>query len=237
MSQNDWTEFSDGLGVGVLDKGVTTGIARPSGGGSFVYGFNSLDTGPGAAALFTNQVNFAPHAKGVQITGCVKRLPSGGNTGFSPFLIAMAQGSSVNDSAYLLGLADGSPYHIVLKKGTIVNGIADLAPDPSVNGILLRSTASHQIADDLWHHLRLDVITNDNGDVILQCFENDLVANPLGGAPSWVAIPGMEEFIDDTLGINSGSAPHTSGRSGFGMEISDVTRRAAVDHVECLRQL
>lgn len=235
MSELDWTVMTDSLDVANVDRGVTTGIARPNGGGNFVYGFNSLVVANGAVGLFANQVNFAPMAKGASVRAAIKRLPSGGSTGFSPFIFAGMQGASVLDNGYLLGLSDADPYRIVLKKGTPSLGVQDLAPDPANNGVLLRSTSSHNL--DFWHHLRLDMIVNDNGDVLLQCFENDLTANPLGGAPVWTAIVGMEEFIDDALQINSGSAPFTSGRGGFGFWANDVTRRSALDHIEVFRQL
>lgn len=237
MSEADFTELTDGLGPTVIDRGVTTGIVRPpsSGSNDFLFGFNSLTTAAGAVGFFTNQVNFAPMAKGMTVRGAIKRGVSGGNINFAPFFIAGGQGVSVNDSAYLLGLGDGDPYHIVLKKGTVVAGLPDLAPDPPNNGILKRSTATFSI--DTWHHLRLDMIVNLNGDVILQVFENDLSANPIGDPPVWVAVPGMEEFIDDALQINSGSAPFTSGRGGYGFRSSDVTRRGFFDHVEIFRQL
>jgi hypothetical protein len=81
------------------------------------------------------------------------------------------------------------------------------------------------------------MVVNLNGDVLLQVFQNDLVAHALGTAPSWAAVPGMGEFIDDALGINSGSQPFTSGRAGFGFFTKDVTRRGFLDHVEVFRQL
>jgi hypothetical protein len=47
----------------------------------------------------------------------------------------------------------------------------------------------------------------------------------------------MIEFIDDHLGINSGSQPLTAGRAGFGFAVEDVSRRGFVDHVELMRQV
>jgi hypothetical protein len=234
MAQSDWTVLSDSLAIGVIDRGVTTGIARPNGGGNFVHAFNSLAVATGASGLFTNQVNFAPMAKGGSIRFTVKRLPSGGLTGFAPMAFIGLQGNSVNNLGYLLGLSDNDPSHIVLKKGAPSAGLADAAPDPGVNGILLRSNEAFD--NDTWLHLRLDMIVNDNGDVILQVFRNDLDANAVS-APVWVALPGMEEFVDDALSINSGSAPYVSGRAGFAMYANDVTRRAAFDHVAIARQL
>ncbi len=235
MAEADWSELTDGLALSAVRKGVTTGITPPNGGGSFVYGFNSIIVASGAVALFTNQVNFAPMAKGMSVRGVVKRGVSGGPTGFAPFLLAGIQGTSVNDLAYLLGAGDADPYHLVLKKGVISTGLPDLTPDAPNNGILLQSTAT--FSQDTYHHLRLDMIVNDNGDVLLRVFSNDLAANPLGGAPVWVAVGGMVLFTDDTLQVNSGSAPFTSGRGGFGYHTTDVTRRAFLDHLEVLRQL
>jgi hypothetical protein len=233
MAETDWTFLNDGLDAATVDRGVTTGIARPPGGGSFVFGFNSLSTAQGAVALFTNQLNFAPMAKGGSVRGAIQRGVSGGPLGFAPFFFVGLQGPSVNDLGYLLGLGDGDPHHVVLRKGALSGGLPDIPP--GTQGVLRRSTGTFM--PGTWVHLRLDMIVNLNGDVLLQVFQNDLVANPLGGAPSWQPVPGMSEFIDDALGINSGSQPFTSGRAGFGFFTKDVTRRGFLDHVEVYRQL
>jgi hypothetical protein len=233
MAETDWTFLNDGLDAATVDRGVTTGIARPPGGGSFLFGMNSLSTAQGVVGLFTNQVNFAPMAKGGSIRGAVQRGVSGGPLNFAPFLFIGLQGPSVNDLGYLLGLGDGDPHHIVLRKGVLSAGLPDVPP--GTQGVLRRSTAT--FLPGTWVHLRLDMIVNLNGDVLLQVFQNDLALHPLGGAPSWAAVPGMSEFIDDALGINSGSQPFTSGRAGFGFFTKDVTRRGFFDHLEVLRQL
>jgi hypothetical protein len=163
----------------------------------------------------------------------IKRGVSGGPEGFSPFLFIGLGGTDVTDQGYMLGLSDGDPSHLVLRKGTLVAGLPDVAPGGS--GVLRRSTG--EVAIDEWRHLRLDMIVNLNGDVRLQVFENDLSLHPIGGAPTWAAIPGMAEFVDDALGVNSGSLPYTSGRGGFGFASSDVTRRAYFDQIEVIRQL
>ena len=246
MGEANWTELSDGIALASLDRGVTTGIARPNGGGSFVFGFNSLTTGSGAAGYFTNQANFAPTpvSKGGSVRGAIQRGLSGGDLEFSPMLFINSQGASVNDSAYLLGLADDEPHRIVLRKGQIVGGIPNASPGAS--GVLRRSTAT--FAKGTWLHLRIDAVVNLNGDVILKVFRNDLTANPVT-APLWVAEPGIEDstlvsthgagtaFVDDSLGINSGSAAYTSGRMGFAFRTGNITRRGFFDHLECLRQL
>jgi len=230
MAQTDWSYLNDGLDIATVDRGVTAGIARPPGGGSFLFAFNSLAAVQGAVALFANLVDFAPMAKGGSIRGCIQRGPSGGPTGFSPFFFLCCQGNSVNDTAYLLGLSDDDPHRIVLRKGRVSVGI------PASEGANVLLASGESFTPGTWLHLRLDVIVNLNGDVVLKVFKNDLAAHPLGTAPSWQPVAGMAEFIDDATGINSGSQPLTSGRGGFGVMVKDVTRRAFFDHLELLRQ-
>ena len=235
MAEADHTFLSDGLSSpSQVRTGVTNGIARPNGGGNFIYGFNSVVTNPGAVGLFTNLTDFAPMAKGGSVRAAVKRGAGGGNANFSPMLFIGLQGSSVNDQGYLLGLTDADPYHIALVKGKVVDGVPDDAPISS--GVLLRSSQAFTISEDLWHHIRLDMVVNGTGDVILKVFENDLTANPVT-APIWAAVAGMSDFTDDALGVNSGSLPFTSGRGGYGFASKDVTRRGFFDHLELLRQL
>jgi hypothetical protein len=245
MGSTNWTELDDDLDLASLDRGVTTAIPRPNGGGSFIFAFNSLVTDQGAAGYFTNQANFAPTNvnKGGSVRGAIQRGVSAGAINFAPLLYICGQGSSVNDSAYILGLQDDSPHRIALRKGTIVSGIPSASPGAS--GILKRSTAT--FTPGTWHHLRLDAVVNLNGDVILKAFYNDLVANAVT-APVWSPIPGIEDatlagthgagtaFVDDALGILSGSAPFTNGRMGFAFFTKDVSRRGYFDHIECIKQ-
>ncbi|MCL2726743.1 MAG: hypothetical protein FWD69_20180 [Polyangiaceae bacterium] len=230
MADIDWTYLNDGLDIATVDRGVTAGIARPPGGGNFLFAFNSLAAVSGSVALFANLTNFAPMPKGGSIRGVLQRGPGGGPTGFSPFLFLCCQGNSVRDSAYLLGLSDDDPHRIVLRKGAVTVGL----PAADGPGALLKSAAS--FAQATWLHLRLDVIVNTNGDVVLKVFQNDLTLHPLGAPPDWQPVSGMVEFIDDHLGINSGSQPLTSGRGGFGFSVKDVTRRAYFDYIELFRQ-
>jgi hypothetical protein len=231
MGSSDWSFLNGGLDVATVDRGVTAGVARPPGGGDFLYAFNSLAPTLGAVGLFANLVDFAPMAKGGSIRGCLQRGPGGGPTGFSPFLFLGARGPAVQDTAYLLGLSDDDPHRIVLRKGSIAAGL----PGSDGPGLLLHSSES--FIQGTWLHLRLDLIVNDNSDVVLQAFRNDLIAQPLGTPPSWQPIPGMPAFIDDALGINSGSQPFTSGRAGFAFAVKDVTRRAFFDQLELARQV
>src|SRR5690606_18185410 len=151
MAEADWTYLNNGLDIATVDRGVTAGIARPPGGGNFLFGFNSLAAVQGAVGLFCNLLDFAPMAKGASIRGCIQRGPSGGPTGFAPFLFLACQGNSVNDTAYLLGLSDDDPHRIVLRKGTVAVGI----PDSEGPNVLLASGES--FSQGTWLHLRLDV--------------------------------------------------------------------------------
>jgi hypothetical protein len=241
MAEADWTVLTDSLGASVV-KGVTAGVTKPNGGGNFVYGFNSTAIVDGAVGLHNNQTNFAPMSKGGSVRGALKRAPGGGKTGFAPFLFVGLQGGSVNDLGYLLGLGDDDPHHIVLRKGSIVTGLQDVTPNPPTTDVLMRSTESYE--EDTWLHLRLDMIVQGSGDVLLQVFMNDLDTNTVG-SPVWERITGMEGpqyptiegFVDDALGVNTGSLPFTSGRGGFAFRVEDVTRRVFFDHMEVARQL
>ena len=231
MGSLDWSYLNDGLDIGAVDRGVTAGIAAPPGGGDFVFAMNSLAPVQGAVGLFVAVENFAPMQKGGSIRGCVQRGPGGGPTGFSPFLFLCCQGNSVNDQAYLLGLSDEDPHRIVLRKGSLALGV----PDSDGQGALLKSGAA--FAQGTWLHLRLDAVVNDNGDVVLRAYENDLAVRPLGTPADWQPIAGMDAFIDDCTAVNTGTQPLTSGRAGFGCAFSDTTRRGFFDHLELYRQL
>jgi hypothetical protein len=231
MGLSDWTFLNDSLAGASVSRGATAGITPPSGGGSFVYAFNSTALVTGGVGLFCCLDNFAPMAKGGSIRGCIQRGPGGGATGFSPFFFLGCQGDSVNDRSYLLGLSDEDPCRIVLRKGALCVGI----PGSDGDGVLLASGQSFSQSE--WLHIRLDMIVNTDGDVVLRCFSNDLSNHPLGASPAWTEISGMEAFIDDVTGINSGTAPLTSGRGGFGFAVSDVTRRGYFNYIELSRQV
>lgn len=236
MASADWSPFSDALDVASIASGVTSGITPPNGGGSFVYGFNSRTSGiDGARALkYTGDVNFDPVPSnfGGRITGAMARLASGGLTGFAPFLFFAEQANSIDGDAYMLGLQDDDPSYIVLAKGPLSAGLpAGLVGE---NGILAKSSASYNAGD--WVHLRLDVIVQGTGDVLLQCFENDLDTNGVT-SPVWTSIDGLDDVTDDVLQIETGTAPLTGGRNGFGMYANAASRRAAFDHITIARQL
>ena len=232
MAEADWTELTGVLTAPTLARGVTAGQTPPNGGGTYVFGMNTLQVTTGAYGRFTDLTDFAPMTKGADVTGALKRGTGGGNTGWSAFVFAGLGGADVSDVGYLLGLSDADPSRIALVKGSVSTGIVDDVAGAS--GVLARSTST--IAIDTWVHLRLEMVVNVSGDVVLNCYQNDLATNPVT-APVWEAIPGLDQFIDDALQVNSGSAPLTSGRAGFAGSFGDTSRRAFFDHITLARQL
>lgn len=234
MASSDWTTLTNSIDNASLRSGVTSGITPPNGGGSYVYGFNSRASGfDGARALKYTGVNFNPiSAEGGIISGAMIRLSSGGATGFAPFLFFSEQANDIGGEGYMVGLQDDDPSFLVLRKGILNEGLP--AGLVGQNGILRKS--SEAIAAATWVHLRLTVVVQGTGDVLLTVEQNDLTANSVT-SPVWQAISGMDTFTDDALGINSGSLPFAGGRQGFGMHANDISRRAAFDHITIERQL
>lgn len=245
MSQNDWEPLSDALTDDVVRRGATAGVGAPSGGGTHVYGMRSVAVQPGVLALRCKAANFSPTPpeRGGRITGALRRSALGASDGFAPFLFFCASDPSSSGQGYILGLADEAQTHIQLRKGALLGGLPGVSivdPDAAPN-ILMRSTNTFE--PNIWHHLRLDVIVQGTGDVVLQVFRNDLDVHSVG-SPLWEVIPGMEGpftafngFVDDNLGINTGTQPLTAGYMGFGTRFETANRATYFDHITCDRQL
>ena len=231
MSEADFGFLSGGLDAATVARGVSSGFVGPVGGGAFVFGYHSLTAASGAVGLYALQTNFSPllddslNPSGGSIRAAMKRGASAGPLDFAPFIFIGLQGTSVNDQGYLLGLSDNDPHEILLVKGSPIGGLS-----PTGSGILRQG--SETFVPDTWLHLRLDMIVNPNGDVILKAFKN----NGDVTAPTWEAVPGMADFVDDALSVNSGSAPFIGGRLGYGFQVDDVGRRAFYDQIEAHRQ-
>ena len=235
MAQTDWQTVLNSLVPATLARGVTAGLDRPNGGGSHLYGWRSLANGVvGVHAIRADQANFnpVPGANGGQITMALQRK-EGDPAAMATFGFFQLQNDDViAGDAYMLGLSAGDPGSIVLRKGTLVGGLPDDVVGSS--GILRKSTET--VALNEWVHLRLDVISNPSGDVILKCFKNDLTANTVG-SPTWAAIAGMDDFNDDVLGVNSGTPGLAAGgRAGVGFFMSTSGVVGASDHVTIGRE-
>lgn len=249
MSQTDWGVLSNALASEAVRTGPTAGVITPNGGGTHCFGMRSIDSTVGAYGRYCLQPNFSPTPPGTlgggRITGALRRAAlAGAADGFSPFLFFCAESTGVSTNAYILGLSNEAASYIELRKGLIIDGVPSVQivdADASPN-VLMRST--NTFAADTWQHLRLDVIVQGNGDVILQVFRNNL-ANQAVGAPLWESVPGMEGtnpsqvsgFVDDKLGVNTGTVPLTAGFIGFGCRFEAANRAAYVDHVTVDRQI
>lgn len=231
MAEADFVALDTSLSTASVMRGVTAGITPPGGGGSFVYGFNTIGAVAGASGLFVSQADFIPVAGSASIRGALRRSSGTVMSGHSVALYAGLTAPGTAYAGYLLGLSQEDPARIVLRKGVLDDGLPGSAV--GADGVLAKSTAETTIARDAWIHLRLDVVCNANGDVVLNAFRS------LSGdvtAPSWEAIPGIDRFIDDALGVNSGSAPFIGGYLGFVYQTpASLTRRAFVDQIEAIR--
>jgi hypothetical protein len=230
MASSNWTFLASGLTAGDVARNVSQGFTPPNGGGNFVFGFSSLTSTIGTVGKACNEANFYPIAagKGASVRGALQR---NGTQDGTIMLFASLASNDVTADGYLLGLTqDEEPSHIVLAKGSPSSGLISTATN-----ILRTSSATY--TKGTWVHIRLDVIVQPHGDVHLQVFANDLSVNAVT-APSWAAIGGMAEFIDDTLGVNSGSAPYTGGGyAGVAYRTEAIGRYALADHVQIGRQV
>jgi hypothetical protein len=248
MAQIDWTEVAGNLDSSTVAKGVTAGTTPPNGGSSFVYGFNSLATTTGAVGLYVNATGnsganalFAPMQTDANVaTGgsvraaMVRGISAEPQTGFAPMVYinlksGLTSNPNVNDTAYLLGLEDANPHRIVLRKGPLNGG---LSVDNSLSTLAVSSSAYNP---GTWVHLRLDAIYNQNGDVVLLAFQNDLTVNSVT-TPAWVPVPGIATVIDDALSVNTGTTPLAGGFAGFAFYTAALQKRAYFDQVQVLRQ-
>jgi hypothetical protein len=231
MAQNDLAEVTGCASTASISRGVSSSYTPASGGGSNVFAFSSLDNGTGAVALYCTMSGANPTTKGAQISAALQRGPSAGFTSFSLWLFAQLTAPNIQGTAYMLGIADADPAHIVLRKGDLASGLPDVAPGQQ--GVLARSSLTYP--DQTWLHLMLDAHLNLCGDLVLNCFSNDLGVNSLS-SPVWTTIPGMASVIDDPMGVLSGSPPFNAGRMGFGFHSEDVARVGLVDYVRPGRQ-
>jgi hypothetical protein len=227
-----------------LKRGVTAAVTGPNGSNGFCFVYNSLDsTVSGAHGMYIDLSGFTPTGSGLSnpdgggfMRGCLKRVTSPNKEGMTPLLFFCCQGGSpsVNDIAYMLGLSDSDPYKIVLAKGTIAGGIIGDTEDTKV---LVTGSNEYDMSDGYWHHLSLEPIVQQNGDVLIKCRESDLSLHDIH-SPSWQTIPGFDAagYLDDVVQINTGSEPLWGGYAGFAFAINNaLNRRGAFDALQAGR--
>ncbi len=242
MGTSDWAALAGGLGSNIVAAGVTAGEPVPPGGGTYTFGMRSLVATSGAVGLYVDKSGFDPvpgfdpgapssptnrHVS-QSIRGCLERAASPGAAGVSAALFVCLETAAVGARGYLLGLSDGDPSFIVLRKGVLADGLTN-AP-VGWAGIIRRS--EEPVAVGEWVHLRLDAVINTTNDVVLNVFRNDLTLNTVA-APVWEAVPGISGFVDDALGANSGSLPLTAGGFiGFAAKFGGAGQRVHFDRIE-----
>lgn len=250
MGSSNWSELSGNLNANEADPinrvmiaKTTAGETGPNGSGTHVFGMRTLVATTGSYALHNNQAGFAPVPPGVMlpipsghksssIRGAIKRTGPG-SSGASAFLFCGLQTADVGATAYMLGLSDGDPSFITLRKGAIADGLPSGAPDPlGPLHILRRSTVAVPIGT--WVHLRLDAIASPTGDYVLRCYASELADNPVN-SPTWMELFPAPLLVDDPIGANTGSAGLSGGFMGFGGRFSDVGRRVYFSRIECIR--
>jgi len=235
MAETDFAVI--GAEAGAMARGVTAAFTPPPSNipNLFVFGFRSAVAGGQATALYYNAANYAPlrddaaSATGGSVRAALKRGRSTTPNGYCAAIFLNLQGTSVQDVGYMLGLSNDEPSSIVLAKIAPGSGL-----DATDTENILR-TSSASFLQDTWVHLRLDTIVNPNGDVVLKCFQNNLT-NYKVDDPTWETISGMDDYIDDSLSINTGSNPLAGGYAGFCCYSSIVNGVALVDYFECFRQ-
>lgn len=231
MSSDNWTDLAGVANDSAIKRTATRATTPPNGGGLATRLVRSLTNTPGVYGQHCNETGFDPTDPlvGAEMTACMKRGVSGGTTGFAPFIFTLLQTNNVSGTAYILGLADAAPSHLVLRKAALNAGLPD-APAGS-NGILARSTISFPV--NTWVQVRLGAKVNSSGgiatDTVVYAEMSDLSVNP-AGSPVWIPIPGIVDFIDDAAGFASGTPGLTEGRVGYAMYAEADARNVFFDH-------
>ena len=212
MAEADFTAFTaatnNGLDSADISKGVTlaAGFVGPTGGGSFIAALHALTASTGFAGwYYSADAAYNPIAtsKGGVITAAMRRHAA--STAYAPMIGFISGIDLATANAYVLGLSNNDPYQFVLRKGLVIGGL-----DSGGSDVLRVSTSSFS-SNTAWHHLKLEVVVNPHGDVVVNVYMN------LGNVttPVWVVIPGMDSFVDDSNGIFTGTPPLISGFCGF----------------------
>lgn len=220
-----------------VPRGVSAAFTVPTGGGSYVYGFRSGVSTTGFAGKVCNVSTFNPIMPGVPsggnkggvITAAMKRYASGAN--FAPMIGFMMGTDPTTAQAYMLGLSEADAYQITLRKGYPSAGL-----DAAGSDVLRTSTESWTAVGDsaaAWFHLRLEILVNPHDEVVLICQRNTGSV----AAPSWAAITGMDDYIDDSIGILTGSLPYLGSFYPFyGHYTEGAGTITLFDHIEVMRQ-
>jgi hypothetical protein len=205
--------------------------------GSFIMGLNAITAQAGFAGDYVNLSNYnpTPADKGGSIRAVMKRYSS--NVNYAPF-IGFATTADVDTAyAYILALSAENPYRIILYKGEL-DAATMISTAAVIDAKCLRSSDA-AYASAVYHHLKLDLIYNPQGDAVLNVYED--TTDPLTpSTPTWAAVDGLESYTDDALGILSGSIPYIGSGGGYyavyGLMTQEQGSQALFDYIEITRQ-
>lgn len=196
MAEVDWERIETGAADSeLISQGYSAATIFGPLSGSNVYGFHSLAPVDGAAGIVVGLTNFYPigNSKGGRVQCCLRKYSQ--LEGYSLFMF-MVTGKSMSAPGYLFGLSNGYPYKLILCRGAIGSGLLEEADNN------LRESDAY-FSTNSWKNLSLSVKVTAQGDISLipELDTNDPI---VPGAPSYTAILGMDEYIDDSLGILTG---------------------------------
>jgi len=240
VAQADFADLTgQALGSGIVARGVSAAFTTPSGGGSFLYALNSVASSTGFAGKYVNLANFNPITgtrKAGSMTCAMKKYSS--RVTFAPAFGIMKGTDPGSAEGYIVALTQETGYKIGLFKGSLIGGFSATAASTRLLRSSTTTYTSYGNGPEAWFHLRLDVLVNPHGEVVLNVYKNDLVAHVVG-TPIWDAIPGMSMYVDDSVGVLSGALPHLDGfYCVFGMYVAaDTGRTCFYDQLTCGRQL
>lgn len=124
MGQANFALVANGLLASQVDSGVVGTASPPSGGGSFVFAFNTIVAdAPGVQAYRSTITGFAPMAGGGTVRAALKRGLTALSSGFEPFIFIGLATDDVGDFAYCLGLEEAQPARILLRRGLLSEGV------------------------------------------------------------------------------------------------------------------
>ncbi len=231
MASTDWTPFVNQASSAELVVGATMAPSLSPPDGSFSFGGRALVSGEKFSGMLYNGFYPLASGKGGSIRAYLrKHTPITGTAAYAPMIFFADDYDMVQDpSGYILGLSEGAPYYIMLAKGKLSNGLKTTAA-----GKLQLGTTPYDSAQ--WIGLRLDLIHNPQGDLVLDVYYDSAGAP---AAPVWARPAGISAaFVDDRLGVLSGSLPNVSQKyMGFGVYTNALGAVAAIDYVRAFQQL
>jgi len=229
MASADWAAISGGGSGAEVAQNVTMAFwadATSKIDAPFTYGFRSLTAHTKTTGLRCAVATHSPFVTGK--LGWIRAVIRKNYTvdpAYSPFIGFAVYAAGVVAQAsngYFLGLSEDAAPYLVMRRGLVSDGII------LTNDYFRKSTSA--LANQTWYDIKLECVFNPQGDVVCTPYLNTSVL----ATPSWDPILGMDEYIDDSLGIWSGDLPVSTTYSPvFGMHVTDMAGGCALfDYIQ-----